>query len=151
MINMKKIVVLLSAIAVTAGFASAAKEEGGKADATLRLSFKSVAVGLGFSSGSGTLTYKGKDYPVAVKGFAVGKVGVTSASATGQVYNLKDLKDFDGHYDVSGAGMRGVTAGAGRKTTTMRNQAGVIVAVASTQKGVDVNATGGGVDMKIQR
>ena len=144
---MKKIVVLLFAVAVMTGFAHAA----GNPDATLRLSFKSVAVGLGFSSGSGTLTYRGKNYPVSVKGFAVGKVGVTSASASGRVYNLKNLKDFNGHYDVSGAGMRGVTAGSGRKTTTMTNQAGVIVAIASTQTGVDVNVTGGGVDMNIQK
>lgn len=143
---MKRIVVLLFAVGVMTGFTHAA----GNADATLRLSFKSVAVGLGFSSGSGTLTYKGKDYPISVKGFAVGKVGVTSASATGQVYNLKNLKDFNGHYNVSGAGMRGVTAGSGRKTTTMTNQAGVIVAIASTQQGIDVNATGGGVDMQLK-
>jgi hypothetical protein len=33
----------------------------------------------------------------------------------------------------------------------MTNQAGVIVRLAATQQGVDVNATGGGVDMQIQR
>jgi hypothetical protein len=137
-------------VALTTSAALAATGEG-KSDATLRLSFKSVAVGIGFSSGNGTLTYKGKDYPVKVKGLSVGKVGVTSASAYGQVFNLKHLQDFNGHYDVSGKGMRGVTAGGGRTTTTMTNQAGVIVAVSSSQKGVDVNATGGGVDMQIQR
>jgi hypothetical protein len=33
----------------------------------------------------------------------------------------------------------------------MTNQAGVIVRVSATQQGLDVNATGGGVDMQIQR
>jgi hypothetical protein len=33
----------------------------------------------------------------------------------------------------------------------MTNQAGVIVRISSTQKGVNVNATGGGVDMQIKR
>jgi hypothetical protein len=47
--------------------------------------------------------------------------------------------------------MRGVTAGGGRTSTTMTNQAGVIVALSSAQKGVDVTATGGGVDMQLQR
>ena len=148
--NVKKIVILLLTLSAMTGFAIAASHEG-KSDATLRFSGGSFAAGIGFSWGSGTLTYKGKSYPVKVKGLSVGKVGVTSASAYGEVYNLKHLQDFNGHYDVSGAGMRGVTAGGGRKTTTMKNQAGVIVALSSSQKGVDVNATGGGVDMQLQR
>jgi hypothetical protein len=33
----------------------------------------------------------------------------------------------------------------------MSNQAGVIIRVSTGQKGVDVNATGGGVDLEIKR
>ena len=135
--NVKKIVILLFALGVITGFTQAATHQS-HSDATLRFSGGSFAAGIGFSWGSGTLTYKGKDYPVKVKGLSIGKVGVTSASAYGEVYNLKHLQDFNGHYNVSAAGMRGVTAGGGRKTTTMTNQAGVIVALSSTQKGVDM-------------
>jgi len=148
--NLKKITTLSLVFAVMTGFAQAATRHS-HADATLRFSGGSFAAGIGFSWGSGTLAYKGKNYPVKVKGLSVGKVGVTSGSAFGEVYNLKHLQDFNGHYDVSAVGMRGVTVGGGRKTTTMTNQAGVIVALSSTQKGVDVNATGGGVDMQIKR
>src|SRR5436853_7040303 len=148
--TVKKIGILLLVLVVITGFTRAAGKEH-KPDAILQLSGGSFAAGIGFSWGSGTLTYKGKDYPVKVKGLSIGKVGVTSASAYGEVYNLKHLQDFNGHYNVSAAGMRGVTAGGGRKTTTMTNQAGVIVALSSTQKGVDVNATGGGVDMQLKR
>jgi hypothetical protein len=147
--NVKKIVILLLAISVMTGFTQAATHES-KPDATLRFSGGSFAAGIGFSWGSGTLTYKGKTYPVKVKGLSVGKVGITNASAYGEIYNLKNLQDFNGHYNVGGAGTRGVTLGGGRKTTTMTNQAGVIVALASTQQGVDVNATGGGVDMQLK-
>ncbi|PYL79769.1 MAG: hypothetical protein DMF27_00455, partial [Verrucomicrobia bacterium] len=90
------------------------------------------------------------DYPVKVKGLSVGKVGVTSSSAYGEVFNLKHLQDFNGHYDVGGAGTRGVTVGAGKSGTLMTNQAGVIVRISSTQQGVSVNATGGGVDMQLK-
>jgi len=148
--NIKKLGILLLALGVMTGFTQAATHES-KSDATLRFSGGSVAAGIGFSWGSGTLTYQGKNYSVKVKGLSVGKVGVTSASAYGEVYNLKHLQDFNGHYNVSGSGMRGVTAGGGRKTTTMTNQAGVIVALSSTQRGVDVTATGGGVDIQIKR
>src|SRR5437667_12213227 len=129
--HLRQIGISLLAMGVLTSFAVAAEKQ----DATLRLSFSSVAVGVGFSSGSGTLTYKGKSYPVKVKGLSVGKVGITSSSAYGEVFNLKHLQDFNGHYNVSASGMRGVTAGGGRKTTTMTNQAGVIVALSSTQKG----------------
>jgi hypothetical protein len=148
--NVKKIAVLLLILSVMTGFTRAATHQSGP-DATLRLSGGSFAAGIGFSWGSGTLTYKGKNYPVKVKGLSVGKVGITSSSAYGEVFNLKHLNDFNGHYDVGARGTRGVTLGAGKSGTLMTNQAGVIVRISSTQQGVNVNATGGGVDMQLQR
>jgi hypothetical protein len=148
--NVKKIAILSLVVAVITGFAHAASHES-KADATLRLSGGSFAAGIGFSWGSGTLTYRGKNYPVKVTGLSVGKVGITSSSAYGEVFNLKHLQDFNGHYNVGAAGTRGVTLGAGKSGTLMTNQAGVIVRISSTQQGVNVNATGGGVDMQLQR
>ena len=146
----KKIGIVLLVLGLMAGFTFAA-ENGSKPEATLRLSGGSFALGVGFSWGSGTLTYKGKDYPVKVNGLSVGKVGMTGSSAYGEIFNLKHLQDFNGHYDIGGAGTRGVTIGSGKAGTVMTNQAGVIVRLAATQKGLDVNATGGGVDMQIQR
>jgi hypothetical protein len=52
-------------------------------DATLKLSAGSVAVGIGYSWGGGTLTYKGKSYDVEVNGLSVGDVGITKAEASG--------------------------------------------------------------------
>ena len=148
--NVKKIAILsLVVVAVMTGLTQAATHHS-KPDATLRLSGGSFALGIGVNWGSGTLTYRGKDYPVKVKGLSVGKVGMTSSSAYGEVFNLKDLQDFNGHYNVGGAGTRGVTLGGGRTGTMMSNQAGVIVRISATQKGVDVNATGGGVDMQLK-
>jgi hypothetical protein len=147
--NVKKIAILSLVIAVTTGFTQAATHES-RPDATLRMSIGGVHLGIGGSSGSGTLTYRGKNYPFKVSGMAVGRVGVTSSSAVGDVFNLRHLHDFNGHYTVSGAGTRGVTLGAGRTGTIMSNQAGVIVRISSTQQGVAVNATGGGLNMQLQ-
>jgi hypothetical protein len=148
--NVKKIAVLLTILSMTTGFTQAATQHHSKPDATLRVSGGAFALGIGVNWGSGTLTYKGKDYPVKVKGMSVGKVGMTNSSAFGEVFNLKHLQDFNGHYNVGAAGTRGVTLGAGRSGTIMSNQAGVIVRVSSTQNGVAVNATGGGVDMQLK-
>src|SRR5262245_36123970 len=147
--NVKKITVLLLVIAAMTGFTQAATRESSP-DATLRMSVGGVALGIGGSSGSGTLTYRGRNYPFRVSGLAVGRVGVTRSSAVGDVFNLRHLRDFNGNYTVSGAGTRGVTLGAGRTGTIMSNQAGVIVRISSTQKGVAVNATGGGLTMQLQ-
>src|ERR1041384_1606186 len=147
--NVKKIVVSLLALGVMTGFTQAAAHES-RPDATLRMSIGGFSLGIGGSSGSGTLTYRGKNYPFKASGLAVGRVGVTSTSASGEVFNLKHLQDFNGHYTVSGAGTRGVTLGAGRTGTILSNQAGVIVRIQSTQKGIAVNATGGGVDLQLQ-
>jgi hypothetical protein len=149
--NVKKIAVSLLILGVMTGFTQAATHHhGSKPDATLRLSTGGFALGIGVSWGSGTLTYRGKDYPVKVKGLSIGRVGATSSSAYGEVFNLKRLQDFNGHSDVGGSGTRGVTLGAGKSGTIMSNQAGVIVRVSSTQQGVAVNATGGGVDLQLK-
>ena len=148
--NVKKIAVSLLALGVMTGFTQAATHES-RPDATLRMSIGGVHLGIGGSSGSGTLTYRGRNYPFRVSGMAIGRVGMTSSSAVGDVFNLRHLQDFNGHYNVGGAGTRGVTLGSGKAGTVMTNQAGVIVRVSATQQGLDVNATGGGVDMQIQR
>jgi hypothetical protein len=142
----KKIGLLLLVLVVITGFTQAAKEE--KPDATLRLSGKSVAAGIGFSWGKGTLTYKGKDYPVSVKGLALGKVGISGVTAAGKVYNLKNLQDFDGNYTSAGAG---TTLAGGGSAVAMKNQNGVRVVLHATTRGVDLTVGGAGVDMAIKK
>jgi hypothetical protein len=145
--NIKKIGLLLLVSGVLTAFTQAAE----KPNATVRINTKSVAAGVGFGWGKGTLSYKGKDYPISVNGLSLGKVGISGASAYGEVYNLKKLQDFNGHYHAGGAGNRGVTLANGRSATAMTNDAGVTVLLSSTQRGVDVNLGGSGVDMAIKK
>ena len=143
--NIKKIGLLLVVSGVMTGLTQAAKEE--KPDATIRLSGKAVAAGIGFSWGKGTLTYKGKDYPISVNGLSLGKVGMTGVTASGEVYHLKDLKDFDGNYTGVGAGM---TLAGGHSAVTVKNQNGVRVRLIATSRGADVTVGKGGVEMKLK-
>src|SRR5882724_9579204 len=145
--HLKKIGIMLLVLGVISGFTQAATHES-KPDATLQLSGGSFALGIGFSWGKGTLTYKGKDYPVSVNGVSLGKVGITGSSASGEVYHLKKLQNFDGHYNAGGTG---VTLVGGRNAVAMTNQNGVKVLLASTTRGVDVTLAGGGVDMKLKK
>ena len=140
----KKIGLLLLVLSITTGFAQAAE----KPDATIKISSGSVAIGIGWSWGKGTLTYKGKDYPLSVKGLSIGKVGITGATASGEVFHLKTLKNFEGNYTAAGAG---ITLVGGRSAVDMTNQNGVRVRVISTNRGVDLTLGGGGVELRIKK
>jgi hypothetical protein len=117
-------------------------------DATLKLSEGSVAAGIGFSWGGGTLTYKGKSYPVEVKGLSVGDVGVSKIEASGKVYHLNSIDDFDGNYTAVGAG---ATVAGGGSVSAMRNQNGVSIELVATTRGVKIALGGAGVDLKIKK
>jgi hypothetical protein len=115
--------------------------------ATLRIQSKSVAVGVGFQWGNGTLRYRGRNYPFKMDGLAVNAVGVSSVDAIGYVYNLHRLSDFEGTYAaVEAAG----TVGGGKGVTTMKNGNGVRVTLHSTSQGVELKAAPEGVKFTLQ-
>ena len=143
----QRIGILSVAFYLMAGFAQA-KGKSMAPDATLHLSSKAIAAGVGISWGKGTLTYKGKEYPVSVSGLSLGKVGVTKVTATGEVYHLKRLEDFSGNYTSANAD---ITLAGGRSGVTMKNQNGVQVVVRATSKGVDLTIGASGVEMKLKK
>jgi hypothetical protein len=142
---------LLALALLTGGFGLAGAQEPQKEkappDATLKFEGKSVAAGVGFSWGKGTLTYKGKDYPVSVSGLTVGAVGVTSVTASGNVWHLSKLEDFDGNYTGTGVG---ATVGGGSSVIALRNSNGVGIELISTTKGASLAVATGGVTLKIK-
>jgi hypothetical protein len=139
---------VLATVAALGFLLTAARAQEEKPDATLKLSAGSVAAGIGYSWGGGTLTYKGKDYPVEVSGLSVGDVGVTKAEASGSVYNLKKLDDFNGNYTAAGAG---ATVAGGASASTMKNQNGVTINLVSTTQGLKFTFAAGGVSMKVKK
>ena len=119
-----------------------------KPDATLTLSEGTVAVGIGFSWGKGTLDYQGKKHPVKVSGLAVGEVGLDRATAVGSVYNLKKLSDFDGNYVAAGAG---ATVAGGAGISAMRNQNGVVIELKSTTQGASLKLAAEGLKLSVAK
>ena len=143
----QKIGILSVAFFLMAGFAQAAGKSS-RPDATLHLHSGSVAAGVGISWGKGTLTYKGKEYPVSVNGLSLGKVGITKVTASGEVYHLKRLEDFSGNYTSTNAD---ITLAGGHSGIIMKNQNGVVVVVRATSRGVDLTIGASGVDMKLNK
>jgi hypothetical protein len=116
-------------------------------DATIKLSEGSVAAGVGLSWGKGTLTYKGKSHAISVSGLDVGSVGVSQVSATGNVYHLKKLEDFNGTYAAAAAA---ATVGGGAGAAALQNQNGVEIHLTSTSRGVKLTAGASGVKMELK-
>lgn len=85
--------------------------------------------------GGGTLHYQGKTYPFSIGGLGVGGFGVSSIEATGEVYNLNRLSDFDGAY---GQARTGLTIGKNvmKSGLWLENPAGVYIRLAAKRKGV---------------
>jgi hypothetical protein len=117
-------------------------------DATLTMSEGQVAFGIGFSWGKGVLTYQGKEYPFKVKGLSVVDIGITKATSSGKVYNLKKLEDFNGNYTAASA--EGTLAG-GAGALTMKNQNGVVIDLRSTTAGVNLKLSVEGVSLTLEK
>jgi hypothetical protein len=115
-------------------------------DASLTLSGGAVAAGVGFVWGSGQLDYKGAPHAVKVSGLSVVDVGAAKIDASGSVYHLKSLKDFDGTYTTFAAG---ATIAGGGGAAYLRNQNGVVIKLNSTSAGLRLNLSASGVTLKV--
>ena len=117
-------------------------------DATIRLSEGSVAAGIGWSWGSGEISYQGKTYRIKIDGLSVAEVGITKAEASGTVYNLKDLADINGVFAAAGA--EG-TAGKGAGVSSLRNAKGVVINLKSETKGANIKVAAEGLKLKLEK
>lgn len=114
---------------------------------TISLEITSVGVGIGMEWGGGVLTYQGKEYPFKVKGLSVADVGASKITAKGEVYDLKELSDFNGNYVAAEAGL---ALAGGASGTIMKNQNGVIMRIQSTQQGVEISLAAEGISVELK-
>lgn len=113
-------------------------------DAKISLRAGAVATGTGFSWGRGTLTFKGREHYFSVNGLAVGDFG---ADASGQVYHLNKIEDFDGYYT---AVRTGILPGLARSAVTLKNEKGVRIRLSALRRRTPIKIVGGGVEMKLK-
>lgn len=84
--------------------------------------------------GGGNLHYQGRTYPFSISGLGVGGFGISSIEATGVVYDLKKLSDFDGAYGQARTGIVFGTVSAG--TLWLENSEGVYLRLKAKRKGI---------------
>jgi hypothetical protein len=116
-------------------------------DATLKLQGGSVAAGVGYVWGHGTVTYQGVDHKFNIKGVSVVDVGAAKISATGEVTHLTSLSDFAGVYTAWSAGATFVGGGS---AVYMKNEHGVVIKLISTTQGLRFNLSGNGVKVQLK-
>lgn len=97
---------------------------------------KSLAAGVGFNWGIGTLKFKGKEYKFKVKGLSAGAVGFSKISAYGDVYNLKEASDLAGNYVSVSSGL---SLARGVEGLVMRNNKGTLIVLRAQQQGVKLS------------
>ena len=116
---------------------------------TVTVTATSAALGVGWSWGKGTLTlHNGKQYHFKVSGLDVVAVGFKQATAVGNVYNLKKVKDFEGTYVAATAAG---TVGGGMGATSMRNDKGVVINLSGVGQGVDLRLAVSGMTVKLTK
>ncbi len=84
--------------------------------------------------GGGNLHYKGRTYPFSISGLGVGGFGISSINATGVVYDLKKLSDFDGAYGQARTGIVFGNVSAG--TLWLENSEGVYLRLKAKREGI---------------
>ena len=114
---------------------------------SVKMTSKVVAIGIGVSSGEGTLTYQGKNYTFSVDGLSVADVGISTISSSGEVFYLNKVSDFSGNYT---AGEAGIAIAGGPSDTIMKNQNGVVIRLHGTQQGARITFAAAGVKLQLK-
>ncbi len=150
---MRKLTVSIIACALVAGTAFAADSQNPTTNATnqpvatVDITGDTLAAGVGIVWGHGELMYKGSEHPFKLSGVSIADVGASRISASGDVYNLTDIHDFDGDYATVSAG---VTVGGGGSVVVLRNEHGVVIKLHATAEGLRFNLSADGVNIKLR-
>ena len=87
--------------------------------------------------GGGTLNFQGKSYRFTVGGLGIGGFGVSKMQATGEVYNLKELRQFAGAYGQARYGVAAGDKSAGEMW--LQNPEGVMLSLKTRRQGLAVS------------
>ncbi len=125
-------------------FVSAAHADSG------RIHIRIVKAGfvIGGSAGSGTLTFKGRKYPLSIGGLSYGfTFGASETNLYGTVTNIRRPSDVAGVYGQAGAG---AAVGRGAQGVVLTNQSGAVLTLSGRQTGLIVSADLSGLALSLR-
>ncbi len=126
--------IALAFIAVLAlGFASSARADEGR----VHIRFLKGGWVIGGTIGEGTLTFRGRTYPLKIGGLSWGLTfGGAAVNLRGRVRNIYRARDVEGVY---AAGSAGAAIIRGPQAVILTNQSGAVMELSGTQTGLMVN------------
>ena len=139
---------IVASLLLTSNVPPAAAQE---PDGTVKITRRSVSEAVGLSWGDGVLTYKGKDYLFTFQASGLLREvapAITAAELSGQVFNLKNLEDFNGNYKIVKA--EGPVGGSGA-LAAIRNQNGVVLNVVATTGEHKFTLGAGGMTIELKQ
>ena len=130
--------------ASSSAFSPAQADEG-------RIQFTVIKAGLviGGSGGSGTLSFKGRRYPLSIGGLSYGfTFGASQTDFRGSVRNIRRPQDVEGVY---AAGSAGAALGQGAQVIVLTNQNGAVLTLSGRSVGAIVSADLNGLALSLNR
>ena len=116
---------------------------------TVRISFVKAGFVIGGAVGSGTLTFRGRNYPLAIGGLSYGfTFGGSQTNLRGRVTNIRRPQDIEGVFGAAGAGG---TVIRGPQAIVLANQNGAVLELSGIQTGLMVNLDLSGMALSLQR
>ena len=114
---------------------------------SVQIRVASAGLVIGSASGTGTLRFKRRTYPLSVGGLSAGTIGVATADFVGTASNLRAASDIVGTYSVAGGGL---TVGGGASAVTLQNSNGVVLNLRGRQAGLKATLGFGGVEIRMR-
>lgn len=130
---------LRAALVALTAFAGISLSSAAHADSGfVRLTIYKAGWIIGGSGGGGTLTFRGRTYPLATGGLDYGLVfGGSRTVLRGRVSNINRPSDIAGVYGAAGAGL---AIGRGARAIVLTNQKGAVLELTGHQEGLMANA-----------
>ena len=134
---------LLLAAVVLMGTPSLSYAENG----SVRMKISKVGFIVGVGGGTGTLTFKGKQYRLNIGGVSAGTIGIASMDLVGTATNLTTAADIAGSYSAAGAGL---AIAGGAKVATLQNAKGVVLQLQGRQVGFEASLAVSGLTISLR-
>ena len=115
--------------------AAPSQAQGRGSTGNVRIEIVKAGFIVGVQGGNGTLTFRGKTYPLNIGSVSLGAtIGASRTVLVGTASNLRSAGDIVGTYGQTEAGLAVVT---GRKAARLRNEKGVVLNLRGWQTGLE--------------
>lgn len=144
-LHLRTVVTVALAAVTIISVSQAARADSG----TVRLNFVKAGFVIGGAVGSGTLTFRGRSYPLTIGGLSYGfTFGGSQTWLRGRVKNISRPSDIEGVYGAAGAGG---TVIRGPQAIVLVNQKGAVLELSGVQTGLMVNLDLSGMGLSLSR